>query len=55
MSQIKNKLKRLEREATSYVNSRHRDPNADNKLKRIIRDFSRTLQEIVDEVEKLNK
>ena len=53
MNNIKNKLKRLEREAESYVNSRHRAPNADNKLKRIIRDFSRTLQEIVDEIEKL--
>ena len=55
MNQIKNKLKKLEREATSYVNSRHRDPNADRKLKRIIKEFSRTLQEIVDEIEKLDR
>ena len=53
MNQIKNKLKRLEREANSYVKSRHRDANADTKLRRIIKDFSRTLQEIVDEIEKL--
>lgn len=55
MTRIKNKLKRLERDATSYVNSRHRDPNADRKLKRIIKDFSKTLQEIVDEIEKLDR
>ena len=55
MSQIKNKLKKFEREATSLVDSRHRDPNADNKLKRIIKDFSRALQEMADEIEKLNR
>ena len=55
MNNIKSKLKRLEREADSYVRSRHRDPNADNKLKRIIKDFSGALQEIVDEIEKLKK
>ena len=55
MSRIKNKLKRLEREADSYVRSRDRDPNADVKLRRIIKEFSRTLQEIVDEIEKLDR
>ena len=55
MSQIKNKLKKLEREANSYVKSRHRDANADDKLKSIIKDFSGALQEIVDEIEKLKK
>ena len=55
MNQIKNKLKRLERDADSYVRSRHRDPNADIKLKRIIKEFSRTLQEIVDEIERLDR
>ena len=55
MNQIKNKIKKLEREANSYVSSRHKNPNADVKLKRIIKDLSRTLQEIVDEIERLDR
>ena len=55
MNHIKSKIKRLEREANSYVSSRHRNPNADIKLKRIIKELSRTLQEIVDEIERLNR
>ena len=55
MADIKSKVRRLERNATSLVNSRHRDPNADRKLKGIIKDFSKILQEIVDEMERLNR